>query len=152
MLRRVAASFTAITRPWLSFRRAPLRLPGDAERVPQTSSRTPLAARSRSSMARAIAVTKVSACRRRTSQGPVMSTSPTGSEDPGAFTGAAAQLHGCSAETKCSEANTSIGLPAASAVPGPFVPADASAQQAPGQKPISARRVAIRRSPSIASM
>ena len=60
------------------------------------------------------------------------STTPTGRSSPGAWIGTAAQLHGCHADTKCSEANTSTGLPSTSAVPGPFVPADLLRPERPG--------------------
>ena len=66
-----------------------------------------------------------------------MSTSPTGTDSPGRKMGAPAQDQVCQASTKCSEANTSTGLASRMAVPGPLVPADSSAQQAPGAKLMS---------------
>ena len=66
-----------------------------------------------------------------------MSTSPTGADSPGRKTGAPAQDQVCQAATKCSEAKTSTGRPSRMAVPGPLVPADSSAQQAPGAKLMS---------------
>ncbi len=89
--------------------------------------------RSRSSTVRAIASASWSAWGERASQGPVMSTSPTGASLPGRKTGAPAQDQHCQASTKCSEAKTSIGFPSRMAVPGPLVPADSSAQLAPGR-------------------
>ena len=134
-----AASFAATTRPRASTatRASPASCAArNAYRT--TSSRTLITARSRSSIERAIAFEMRTAWRRCTSHGraEVHQRRPA-LFSPGAWIGDAAQLHGCHAETKCSEANTSTGLPSASAVPGPLVPATSSAQSAPGRKSIS---------------
>ncbi len=79
---------------------------------------------------------------------PVTSITPMIAPLAGSCTGAAVQLHGCTARAKCSAPSTCRAWSRASALPGALVPTARSDQSMPARKPISSARPRSARSPS----